>query len=292
VGPVLARQVMYATHIPPGINVLHFRCAPYRSYALACTLKSGNYPDALIYDLKEPYHYIRTQEWNGKQYLVAGGFDNKTGHGENQAFAFTQLEAFVRELYDVDEIVYRWSSQYFNSADGLPYIGQMPGDADGVYCATGFSGNGITLGSLSGIVLRDILLGKETPFEALFKPSRVKPVAGFMEFVKENADVVSQFVGKRFAYEQLEALAGLAPGEGRLADWEGKKVAIYKDEAGKVYALDPVCPHAGCVVDWNNAETSWDCPCHGSRFAPNGALLTGPARKGLEPLLQEDFEGD
>lgn len=291
-GKVFARRVVYATHIPPGINILHFRCAPYRSYALACTLKNGDYPDALIYDMKNPYHYIRTQDWNGQQYLVAGGCDNKTGHGDNQAYAFTELEAFVREMYEVDEVAYRWSSQYFESTDGLPYIGQNPGDDEQVYCATGYSGNGITLGTLAGIVLSDILLGKETPFEKLFYPGRVKPVAGFAAFVEENADVISQFIGKRFAYEKIKELAALAPGEGKLAEWEGQKVALYKDETGKIYAVDPVCPHARCVVDWNNAEQSWDCPCHGSRFAPNGTLLTGPARKGLEPLMQEDFEGD
>lgn len=290
-GSIKAQRVVYATHIPPGINILHFRCVPWRSYALGCTLKTDNYPDALIYDLKDPYHYFRTQEWKGQKYLIAGGFDNKTGQGENQAFNFTELEAFVRNLYDVDEIAYQWSSQYFDSADGLPYIGLLPGH-DKTYCATGFGGNGITLGTLAGMVLSDILQEKETPFEKLFDPSRVKPVAGFTEFVKHNADVVSQFIGKRFAYEKIKELAELAPGEGKLADWEGQKIALYKDEAGKVYGVDPVCPHAKCVVDWNNAEKSWDCPCHGSRFAPNGTLLTGPARKGLEPLMYEDFEGD
>lgn len=291
-GVILANKVVYATHIPPGINILHFRCAPWRSYVIACTLKNNDYPEALIYDMKDPYHYFRTQDWGGQRFLIAGGFDHKTGQGDNQEFSFTELEAFVKNYYEVEEVVYRWSSQYYNSADGLPYIGQMPGDEAGVYCATGFGGNGITLGSLAAIVLRDLLLKADTPFEALFDPARVKPVAGFTEFVKHNADVVSQFIGKRFAYEQVTELAALAPGDGKLADWEGQKIALYKDAAGKVYGVDPVCPHAGCVVDWNNAEKSWDCPCHGSRFAPNGTLLTGPARKGLQPLMYEDFEGD
>lgn len=291
-GALSAHKVVYATHIPPGINILHFRCAPYRSYVLACTLADEAYPEGLIYDLKEPYHYFRTQEWHGQRYLIAGGCDHKTGQNDNTDYSFTELEAFVRQYYNVADIAYRWSSQYFETTDGLPYIGQMPGDEAGVYCATGYSGNGIILGTLAGIVLSDILSGKATPYEALFHPGRVKPVAGFAAFVQENANVVSQFIGKRFAYEQISELAALAPGEGKLAEWEGEKIALYKDENGRVFGVDPVCPHAACVVDWNNAEKSWDCPCHGSRFSPSGVLLTGPARKGLEPLLFEDFEGD
>ena len=112
------------------------------------------------------------------------------------------------------------------------------------------------------------------------------------DFVKENADVISKFIGMRFDYEKIESLAELSPGDAMLADWEDKKVALYKDDNGKVHALDPVCPHAKCLVAWNNAEKSWDCPCHGSRFACNGSLLTGPARRGLTNILGEDIEGD
>jgi Rieske Fe-S protein len=113
-----------------------------------------------------------------------------------------------------------------------------------------------------------------------------------MEFVKENADVVSQFIGKRFSYEKISTLAELAPGEASLAEWDGKKVALYKDEHGKVRALDPVCPHAKCIVAWNSAEKSWDCPCHGARYSPAGEMLTGPARKNLTPMIWEGLDGD
>jgi Rieske Fe-S protein len=117
-------------------------------------------------------------------------------------------------------------------------------------------------------------------------------VAGFAHFIKENADVVSQFIGKRFSYERVSQLAELAPGAASIAMWEGKHVALYKDEQGHVYAVDPVCPHAKCIVSWNSAEKSWDCPCHGGRYAPNGDLLTGPAQKGLYQIKWEDIEGD
>lgn len=290
-GEIRAMKVIYATHIPPGINLLHFRCPPYRSYAMAVTLADENYPAGLVYDMKDPYHYLRTQEINGKKYLVAGGFDHPTGDGTNTEHQFRELEAYIRKYYQVDIITNRWSSQYFNSTDGLPYIGLLPG-ADNIYTGTGYSGNGMVLGSLAAKIMCELITKGESKYQRLFDPSRIKPIAGFKEFVKANANVISKFIGMRFSYEHIETLAALAPGEGVLADWENKKVALYKNENGKVYAVDPVCPHAGCLVAWNGAEKSWDCPCHGSRFSCNGALLTGPATKGLAPIINEDHEGD
>lgn len=290
-GAIKAKQIVYATHIPPGINLLHFRCAPYRCYVQAFTLKSGTYPTGLIYDMKDPYNYFRTQTINGKEYIIAGGFDHKAGHEVNTEQVFREQEAWLRQYFDIERIDYKWSSQYFGNTDGLPYIGRLP-DYENIFTGTGYSGNGMTLGSLAGKMICDMILTGSNRYEDLFSPSRIKPIAGFAEFVKENADVISQFIGLRFSYEKITELAQLAPGEATLAKWEGNKVALYKDEQGKIHALDPVCPHAGCLVNWNNAEKSWDCPCHGSRFACNGALLTGPARRGLEQIKWEDIEGD
>jgi glycine/D-amino acid oxidase-like deaminating enzyme/nitrite reductase/ring-hydroxylating ferredoxin subunit len=290
-GSIKAERIMYATHIPPGINILHFRCAPYRSYAAAFTLKSGEYPDALIYDMKEPYNYYRSHVVDGKKYIIGGGFDHKTGHEKNTEQVFRKLEAHLRHSFDVDEVVYKWSSQYFNAADGLPYIGLLPG-YDDIYVGTGYSGNGMTFGSIGAKIICELITNKESRYEKLYNPNRVKPIAGFADFVRENADVISKFIGMRFSYEKVTALAELAPGDAMLADWEGNKVALYKDESGKVHALDPVCPHAKCLVEWNNAEKSWDCPCHGSRFGTNGALLTGPATKGLTQIKWEGIDGD
>jgi glycine/D-amino acid oxidase-like deaminating enzyme/nitrite reductase/ring-hydroxylating ferredoxin subunit len=282
-GTIKTKHAVYATHIPPGLNIFSARCAPYRSYAMAFTLKSGSYPEGLAYDCKDPYHYFRTHTIDGIKYVIAGGFDHKTGHNDNTEHVFTELEAYLRHYYDIDAIPFKRSSQYYNSIDGLPYIGLMPG-SENVYVATGYGGNGMVLGSLAAKTICSILHNEPTPYEELFDPSRIKMIAGFSAFVKENADVVSQFIGGQFSYEHISQLAELAPGEAAIAEWEGRKVALYKDEHGKVYAVDPVCPHAKCIVAWNSAETSWDCPCHGSRFAPDGTLLTGPATKGLFPI--------
>lgn len=280
-GNLRCRQLIYATHIPPGVNLLHFRCAPYRSYAMAVKLKNEDYPDAVAYDMQDPYHYYRTQEVEGERYLIVGGEDHKTGHEENTAACFRRLESHIRNYFEVREISYRWSSQYFEPADGLPYIGHLPGHPENIFVATGFGGNGMIYGTLSAILLRDLLVHGKSGLEELLDPNRIKPVAGFANFVREAADVAGKLVGGLFPQERLPVLADIAPGEARIVDFEGRKMGIYKDERGRVYAIDPGCTHIKCTVQWNNAEKSWDCPCHGSRFSFTGEVLGGPARKNL-----------
>lgn len=283
-GDIKARNLIWATHIPPGINLLHFRNAPYRSYAIAVTLNNDVYPDGLAYDMFDPYHYYRTHEIDGQKYLIVGGEDHKTAHVKNTEACFNDLIAHTRKHFDVATVTHRWSSQYFEPSDGLAYIGHLPGNPDNVFVATGYSGNGITYSHIAAITLTDLITKGSSEYADLFRPGRVKPVAGFMEFVKENADVVAQFVGKRLGADKIDGLAEIAPGEGRLVKYEGDTIAIYKDETGKLYALNPVCTHAKCVVDWNAAEKSWDCPCHGARYNLDGEVITGPARKALEKI--------
>ena len=281
-GLLKAHSLIWATHIPPGVNLLHFRCAPYRSYAMAVTLNDDNYPDSLAYDMYDPYHYYRTQTIDAKKYLIVGGEDHKTADIQNTDACFTHLESYVRKYYDVGEIAYKWSSQYFEPSDGLAYIGQLPGNPDNVYVATGLGGNGITYSHIAAITFADLITKGDSEFKKLFNPNRVKPVAGFSNFVKENADVVKEFFKKRFSLTNISEVAELASGEAKLVKYEGESIALYKDESGNLHAIDPVCPHAKCMVDWNSAEKSWDCPCHGSRFSYDGELLTGPARHGLD----------
>jgi glycine/D-amino acid oxidase-like deaminating enzyme/nitrite reductase/ring-hydroxylating ferredoxin subunit len=277
-------DLIYATHIPPGVNLLHLRCAPYRSYAMAVTLQDGNYPADLSYDMYDPYHYYRTQEVDGKKYLVAGGEDHKTGHAENTERCFLQLESHIRQHFKVREISYKWSSQYFEPADGLPYIGHLPGHPEHIYVATGFGGNGITYSQAAAIILKQLLLNEETVYTKLFDPNRLKPVAGFVNFIKHNADVVKEFAGRLFSGEDLDELASLAPGEGKLVEYEKKKIALYKDDDGTLHAASPVCKHLKCEVKWNNAERSWDCPCHGARYNFDGQVITGPSDADLETI--------
>jgi glycine/D-amino acid oxidase-like deaminating enzyme/nitrite reductase/ring-hydroxylating ferredoxin subunit len=288
-GVIRASNMIWATHIPPGINLLHFRCAPYRSYAMAVRLQNENYPDGLAYDMYDPYHYYRTQEVDGVNYLIVGGEDHKTGHEENTEACFAALEAHIRTYFKIAEVTNKWSSQYFEPADGLAYIGHLPGNPDNVLVATGFGGNGMTYSHIAAFTLSDLITKGDSEFAKLFSPARVKPVAGFANFVKENADVVKEFIGKRISMEKLNEISELARGEAKLVKFEGKSLAIYKDEKGVVHALNPVCTHAKCTVGWNSAEKSWDCPCHGARYDIDGSVLTGPARQGLEQVEMKDL---
>ncbi|MEO6722594.1 MAG: FAD-dependent oxidoreductase [Ferruginibacter sp.] len=283
-GDIKARNAIYATHIPPGVNLLHFRCAPYRSYVIGVKLKDDEYPNALGYDMNDPYHYYRTQEVDGEKYLIAGGEDHKTGHEENTDACFRRLESHLRSCFRVKEVAFRWSSQYFEPTDGLPYIGHLPGNGTNIYVATGYGGNGMIYGTLAGLVLSNMLVNGESIFEKLLDPNRLKPMAGFSNFVKEGADVVKLLVKSIFSGEQLKEISGMAAGEAKVVKYEGHTMGLYKDESGVLHAVNSACTHIKCTVGWNAAEGSWDCPCHGSRFSYDGEVLTAPAQKDLQKV--------
>jgi glycine/D-amino acid oxidase-like deaminating enzyme/nitrite reductase/ring-hydroxylating ferredoxin subunit len=283
-GEFSARALVYATHIPPGINLLHLRCPAYRSYAMAVKLEDNNYPEALAYDMYDPYHYYRTQEINGERFLIAGGDDHRTGDEPNTNGCFLKLESHVRSHFNVQEVTHQWSSQFFEAVDGIPYIGHLPGNAENIYVATGYGGNGITYSHVAALILKNIILKEQSAYTDLFAPGRVKPIAGFTEFIKHNADVVKQFVGRWFGKEELQELSALAPGEAKVVKYNDQSLALYKDDAGNLHAVSPACTHMKCAVNWNAAEKSWDCPCHGARYSYEGKVLTGPASKDLESV--------
>ena len=283
-GNFRAANLIYATHIPPGVNLLQMRCEPWRSYAISFTTTDNKYTQDLLYDMYDPYHYIRSQKINGKEYLIVGGEDHKTGQNENAEASFLRLESYIRKHFNVDEILFKWSSQYFEPADGLPYIGHLPGHPGNIFVATGYGGNGMTYSSVAAILLKQIMLEEDSPYIKLFDPNRIKPIAGFTTFVKQNVDALKNFMGKWFDKERLEQFAELAPGQAEVTKYNGEKLALYKDEHGELHALNPVCPHMKCLVAWNNAERTWDCPCHGSRFSCEGRVLTGPADHDLEKV--------
>ncbi|MBX9448919.1 MAG: FAD-dependent oxidoreductase [Taibaiella sp.] len=283
-GTIEAEHAIYATHIPPGMNLLHFTTAPYRSYAIAFSLKNNSYPRELGYDLEDPYHYYRSHVIDGKELLIAGGEDHKTGHADDTGVCFSNLENYCRQYFDIDRVAYSWSSQYYEPADGLPSIGKLPGSSGRVYVSTGFRGNGMVLGSLSSKILSDLIIRGTNIYEKLFNPSRFKPGAGFTSFIRENASVVHDFIKDKVTIDKVRSLGEIKEGEARVVKYEGVSYAVYKEQGGEIHLLRSTCPHARCEVRWNNAELSWDCPCHGSRFNINGRLLNAPATKGLDRL--------
>lgn len=271
--------VLYATHTPPGIQLMNFRVAPYRSYIQVWELvRQIDWPEALVYDMQEPFHYFRTVEQGGKSYLLVGGQDHKTAHHDNEKKNFRELEAYIRNLYAVNTKVYEWSSQYYESQDSLPFIGYYPGRKHRKeLLSTGYGGNGMIFGTLGGFMMADLVLHETTDFQDIYSPSRIGPLSAFRDLLIENYDVVKHFVKDRIFVEEIEELAGLSRGEGKILDYNGKRIGLFKDEQGEMFAVDPVCRHAACIVKWNNTEHSWDCPCHGARYAPDGCLLTGPS---------------
>lgn len=281
---IKTKNLVYATHLPPGINVLDFKCAPYRSYVIAVKLKNdADYPNSLSYDSKDPYHYFRSHTINGQKYMIVGGEDHKTGHNDPDE-AFVALEQYINQYYDVTEVTYKWSSQYYVPSDQLPFIGQMPMGEDNIYVATGYNGNGMMFGTIAGKIISDAILGNDNAYAELFSPSRIKPVAGFVDFVKENADVAYRFVADRFSADDIDSFKELDANSGSIVNYKGEKLAVYKNAEGKVTALNPVCTHAKCIVCFNHAERSWDCPCHGGRFDTDGKVLTGPPRADLQRI--------
>jgi glycine/D-amino acid oxidase-like deaminating enzyme/nitrite reductase/ring-hydroxylating ferredoxin subunit len=288
-GKFFSQSLVFATHIPIGVNIIHFRCSAYRSYAMAVKLEDGKYPDSLVYDMYDPYHYYRTQEIDGEKYLIAGGEDHRTGEEPNTNGCFLKLESHIRSHFNVSQVISQWSSQYFEPVDGLPYIGHLPGNPENVFVATGYGGNGMTYSHVAAITIKAMILNEKAKYEELFRPDRIKPVAGFTEFVKHNADVVKQFVGRWFGIESINGMADLAQGDGKVVKYEGESLALYKDEDGVLHAVNPACTHVKCSVGWNAAEKSWDCPCHGARYSVDGEVLTGPASRDLEKIEIRDL---
>jgi glycine/D-amino acid oxidase-like deaminating enzyme/nitrite reductase/ring-hydroxylating ferredoxin subunit len=284
-GEIKAKNVVYATHIPPGVNLLHFTNAPYRSYAMAFTMKNDKYPWELGYDLCEPYHYYRIQSLNGENLLIAGGEDHKTGHADDTGECFSKLENYVRKYFEVETVYYTWSSQYYEPVDGLPYIGKLPGTKERIFAATGFRGNGMIFGTLSSQILHDLIVTGKSKYGDLFNPSRIKPVAGFSDFVKEAATVAFDFIKDKIVTEKIDSFSEVEEGEAKVIRYESESYALYKENDGTLHLLKSTCPHAGCEVRWNSAELSWDCPCHGSRFNVNGKILTGPTTQSLQKIF-------
>ncbi len=280
-GSVKAKEVFFATHIPLFINLHQTTSSPYRSFII--TAKVDNYPeDALYWDTFDPYHYTRIYEENGDKWLVVGGADHKTGHSDPDKDYYKDLEIYLQRRYRVKEITHRWSHQYFETADGLPYIGKSPlGTA---YMATGYSGDGLVYGTIAGILVSDMILGKENEWEKAFDARRFKPVASAGSFIEHNIDVAKQLIAGRFTSDDLKELT---PDTGVVIRKDGDNYAVYKNPDGRLTVCSAICTHMKCVVNWNHMEKIWECGCHGSHFAADGKVLMGPATKDLSKIGEE-----
>lgn len=279
--------VVVATHVPIvgkanllKATLLQADIYPYSSYVLGASVEKGSWPDALIWDLDEPYYFVRLQPGITHDTIIFGGQDHKTGQADDTRERFLKLETMLKRFAPDARVTHRWSGQIIESRDRLPYIGET---SERQFAITGFCGNGLTFGTLGAMMARDAAIGQANPWSSLFDAGRTRVAMGLWNYVNENKDYPYYLIRDRFAGAEGKSLRAVKAGEGRLIDLRGKRVAAYRRPNGHLSVLSPVCPHLGCHVAWNEAESTWDCPCHGSRFSATGALMRGPAESDLSP---------
>jgi glycine/D-amino acid oxidase-like deaminating enzyme/nitrite reductase/ring-hydroxylating ferredoxin subunit len=284
-GELTADQVVVATHFPFLDRGGYFaRMHPERSYGLGLYLKRGAHaPQGMYLSTESPSHTVRSHPTPRGEMVITGGESHKTGQGGDTAERVARLERWARERFDVRSIEYRWSTQDNMPVDGVPFIGRLAPFQKRLWVATGFMKWGLTNGTAAGMILTDLINDRSNPWSSLFDSTRFKPLASARELVKENANVGVHFVGDHLSRPDARSVDALKPGQAGIVRRGAGKIAAYREEDGTLHEVSAICTHLGCQVKWNEAERSWDCPCHGSRFDPTGRLLQGPAVKDLEP---------
>ncbi len=273
---VRAKAIVHATHTPMGVDLVQTALSPYRSYVVAGP-SDAEIPEGLFWDTKDPYHYIRKSRVDGQELLIIGGGDQRTGN-DSEVDGLQRVEEYARRHFLVNDVLYRWSSQVYEPADGLPYIGKDLG-RDHSYIATGFSGDGLTMGTASALILSDLITKGYHVWEDVFSPRR--NFSFNKDFFKHNAEVTKHLIKDRFAMDDTP-IEKLAPGEGCVHASLAAPKAYYRDYDGRLTEMSAVCPHMKCVVHWNDVQKTFDCPCHGSRFDTKGEVIEGPALHGLK----------
>lgn len=294
---VTAKAIVVASNSP--INdryVIHTKQAPYTTYVVGLQVQRGDVSPALFWDTAEragmetglgavAYHYVRLAKGDGGQneVLIVGGEDHKTGQAEDFEQRFQRLEDWARARWPkAGEVAFQWSGQVMEPVDGLAYIGRNPSDEENVYIVTGDSGNGMTHGAIAGMLIPELIRRGDHAWAKLYDPSRISFRSG-TDFAKENLNVARQYVDY-FTSGDAASPDDLKPGEGAVIRHGLKKIAVYRDESGTLHEMTAVCPHLKCIVHWNRTETTWDCPCHGSRFDALGKVLNGPSVADLAPV--------
>ena len=285
---IRCRDIVVATHNPvvgvAGITsatIFQTKLALYTSYVIAGRVPGGAIPDALFWDTADPYHYLRLERDGDRDLVIFGGEDHKTGQASDTNACYDRLERALTNRVPGIDLTHRWSAQVIETPDGLPYIGRM---TDHQYAATGFAGNGMTFGTVAAMMMSDAILGRKNPWADLFDPGRAAIRRGLWDYLKENTDYPYYLIRDRFAGAEGRSLRSVKRGEGKVIERQGKKVAASRDDQGTLTVRSATCTHMGCVVGWNEAERTWDCPCHGSRFAPTGKVISGPAETPLEEI--------
>lgn len=276
-GEIRARQIVMATHSPKGVYAVHTAMEPYREFAVAFELKTGLPEGGIYWHQKQLQHYsIRPYRTVQGDYLLVLGEPYKVGHELHNEEKLKLIEAYARKHFEVESVAYTWAAQNYKPADGLPFIGNSPLEKH-IYIATGFAADGLTYGTLAAMIIGDLIQNKPNNWATIYDPKRFTPVASAPKFLKENVDVAVNLVKDYLFFGDARELEEIKAGEGKTLEVNDEKVAAYRDEKGELHVVSAKCTHMGCIVHFNNAEKSWDCPCHGSRFGIDGTVLEGPA---------------
>jgi len=278
---VTGDALVVATNVPINNRLtLHTKQAPYMTYVIGARVPRGSVPAALAWDTGDPYHYIRIQPYGEDDLLIVGGEDHKSGQAHDSPQRYRKLEAWARERFPMmKEVEFNWGGQIMEPIDYLGFIGHNPFDHDNIYVATGDSGMGLTHGTIAGMLLCDLILGRANPWSKLYSPARV-PVKAAGEFAREDLNMAAQYADW-LTPGDVKSADDIAPDSGAIVRQGLEKLAVYRDENGALHERLAACPHLGCIVQWNPGEKTWDCPCHGSRFDATGHVINGPANQDL-----------
>lgn len=282
-GEIRAQHVVVGTLMPFLDRGLHFaRAHASRSYVVTARVRGG-LPEAMLHSAAPPAYSIRAVPFESEELLMVLGESHHVGSPKATPGRYAKVAEFAQRHWDVESFVHRWSSQDYLPDDGVPYIGRVNSRSQRVFVATGFKKWGLTAGTLAGMLITDAIAGRDNPWAPLFSSTRVKPLAEAARFLAENGRVGLRFAADPLLHRGGRDISELTPGEGGIVTADGRKVAGYRDPDGCLHAVSARCTHLGCQLAWNAADTSWDCPCHGSRFTVEGDILNGPATR---PLTQ------
>ncbi|MBD0332804.1 MAG: FAD-dependent oxidoreductase, partial [Chitinophagaceae bacterium] len=275
-GTVTARHILLATHTPKGVLGIHTLIYPYREYAVAFNY-NGNYVPGIFWGVDgQNKHSIRHYQVESENYIIVLGEKHKTGQEEHNLRNLESLKEFTRQRFTVGAQAYQWGAQHYRSSDGLPTVGKAHKNSE-VYIATGFSTDGLTYGTMSAQIITDLITGKDNAYAEIYSPNRHHPIQSAPSFIKENVNVLVQYLKDFPGIGDVKEADEIKPGQGRVISEGGEKIAAYRDENNKLHLCSAVCTHMECIVNWNEAERTWDCPCHGSRFSYEGTVIEGPA---------------
>jgi glycine/D-amino acid oxidase-like deaminating enzyme/nitrite reductase/ring-hydroxylating ferredoxin subunit len=281
-------HLVIATHMPmTGLSsvlpaaLIQTKLYPYSSYIVGARVPPGGLASGLYSDTADPYNYLRISESPDGRYAILGGADHKTGTVGDPEERYRMMERTLHRMLPEATIDRRWSGQVIETNDGLPFIGLT---ADRQFISTGYAGNGLTFGTLGGMMARDAVLDERNPWQELLDPGRTKIVGGLGTLVRESLDYPYHLVLDRLREDRASAPESVTAGDGKVIRRGGRHVACHRTAQGELLMVSAVCTHMGCLVRFNNAEQTWDCPCHGSRFAVDGKVIGGPAEEPLERL--------